>query len=73
MLAYIIGITNDNSVRENRKTVFFFKFSKVFTIKITSIIDIYEMFERKIDGPLSVPILNILQEWDLIAKNYTLK
>lgn len=40
---------------------------------MTSIIEIYEMFERKTNGPLTIQVISILQSWGLIAKNNVLK
>ncbi|CAI6361332.1 unnamed protein product [Macrosiphum euphorbiae] len=36
-------------------------------------IDIYELFERKRQGDVSIAVLEKLQSWTLIAKNNTLK
>jgi len=38
-----------------------------------NIVEIYELFERKQRGPLSMPIIETLQSWGLIANVSTLK
>jgi len=38
-----------------------------------NIVNIYELFERKQCGPLSMPIIETLQSWGLIANVNTLK
>lgn len=40
---------------------------------MTSIIEIYNMFEHNMNGPLSMSVLNILQSWGLIANNNVIK
>lgn len=38
-----------------------------------NIVKMYELFERKQHGPLSIPITETLQSWELIANVSTLK
>lgn len=40
---------------------------------MTSIIEIYEIFEHKTSGHLSMSVISVLQSWGLIAKNNVIK
>lgn len=64
----MIVITTDYLVRYTSILCILF-----YLVKMTSIIAIYEMFDHKTNGPLSLPVISILQSWGLIANNNVIK